>query len=158
MLLDDFLKIAKYANKNWKGGFTPKEIAENAKIYYEEWELSKEQGKATYTMEELCKLLIEDIENGSEEAEEFLFMILSEAEDTWVCGIYHCENCRKREIVFLTEEQIIQLDSYHNGNPSRLLIQDILSNCSQMVREYEREYRYCLCEECWQKYWNGQIK
>ena len=159
MRLENFIKIAEYGNANWKGSFTPEEVRQNAEDYFVEWTRSKEQGKATHTMEELCKLLIEDIEEcNSEEAEDFLYDILYDAEDTWSCNVYRCEHCGKREIVFFTEEQIFQLQRYHGGNPRKLLIQNILPNCSAMVREYEREYRYCLCEECWQKYWNGELK
>ena len=157
MELKDFLRIAEYGNANWKGSFTPEEVKQNAEDYFAEWKYSKEQGKATHTMEELCKLLIEDIKGGSEEAEDFLYDILYDAEDTWDCNVYYCEHCNKREIVFLTEEQIFQLHRYHGGNPRKLLIQNILPKCSAMVREYERDYRHCLCEECWQKYWNGEF-
>lgn len=157
MELHDFLRIAEYGNANWKGSFTQKEIQQNAKDYYAEWKCSKEQGKATPIMEELCKLLIEDIEGGSREAEDFIYDILNNAEETWTCNVYYCNHCGKREIIFLTEEQIFQLHRYHGGNPRKLLIQNILPNCSTMVREYEREYRHCLCEKCWQKYWNGEF-
>ena len=159
MRLENFIKIAEYGNTNWKGSFTPEEVRQNAEDYFVEWTRSKEQGKATHTMEELCKLLIEDIEEcNSEEAEDFLYDILYDAEDTWSCNVYRCEHCGKREIVFFTEEQIFQLQRYHGGNPRKLLIQNILPNCSAMVREYEREYRYCLCEECWKKFWNGELR
>ena len=157
MKLKDFLRIAEYGNANWKGSFTPEEVKQNAEDYFAEWKYSKEQGKATHTIEELCKLLIEDIEGGSEEAEDFLYDILADAEETWSCNVYRCEHCGKREIVFLTEEQIFQLYRYHDGNPRKLLIQNILPNCSKMVREYERDYKRCLCEDCWKKYWNGEL-
>ena len=157
MTREDFLKIAEYGNENWKGCFTEEEVRQNAEDYYAEWKYSKEQGKATHTMEELCKLLVEDIEGESVEAENFLYQIIADAEDTWACDIYYCDNCKKREIVFLTEEQIFQLHRYHSGNPRKLLIQNILPNCSAMVREYEKEYRNCLCEECWSKYWSGEL-
>lgn len=151
---DFFYRLAVYGNENWKGSFTDKEIKQNAEDYYAEFKYSKEQGKATHTMEELCKLLIAD---GDQEAMQFLYDILRGAEETWTCNIYHCNNCKKEEIVFLTEEQIFQLHRYHDGNPRRLLIQNILPNCSAMVREYEREYRHCLCEKCWEKFWNGEL-
>lgn len=154
MTRDDFLKLAQYGNEHWKGSFTPEEVRQNADDYYTEWVYSKEQGKATHTMKELCKLLIDDIEGDSVEAEEFLCQIIDDAEDTWSCSIYYCDNCRKREIVFLTGEQIFQLHRYQHGNPRRLLIQDILPDCSKMVWYYENGFDDCLCEECCEKLQN----
>lgn len=58
----DFYNIAEYGNENWKGSFTPKEIAQNAYDYKVEYDLSIEQGKPTRTMIELCKLIVEDMD------------------------------------------------------------------------------------------------
>lgn len=148
----NFYDIAEYGNVNWKGSFTPEEVRQNAEDYFTEWKYSNEQGKATHTMEELCKLLIED---GEEECEQFLDNILEEA--NWYCEIYYCQGCNKREIVFFSVEEMNNLWQYQNGNPKRMLIQDVLPNCSPMVREYERNYGLCLCEECWKKYWNMEL-
>ena len=71
----DFYDIAEYGNENWKGSFTPKEIACNAYDYLCEFEASKANGEPTHTIEELAKLLVED---GSEEAKEWLYQIASE--------------------------------------------------------------------------------
>ena len=71
----DFYDIAEYGNENWKGSFTPKEIACNAYDYVCEFEASKTNGEPTHTIEELAKLLVED---GSEEAREWLYQIASE--------------------------------------------------------------------------------
>lgn len=155
MQFKDFLQIANYGNENWKGGFSKSEIEQNANDYFTEYRHSNEQGKATHTMEELCKLLIEDTEGDSDQAKEFFYNILKGA--TWNCTVYYCEYCRKREIVFFTRDELVKLEEYQSGNPRKLLIQDILPNCSKMIREWEREFRYCLCEDCWQKYWNGEI-
>ena len=57
----DFYDIAEYGNENWKGKFSPKEIAYNAYDYKVEYDYSIEQGKPTRTMVELCKLICEDI-------------------------------------------------------------------------------------------------
>ena len=57
----DFYTIAEYGNKNWKGSFTPIEIANNAYDYKAEYDYSIEQGKPTHTMIELCKLICEDM-------------------------------------------------------------------------------------------------
>ena len=62
MTYDDFYKIAEYGNENWKGSFTPREIACNAYDYKVEYDYSIEQGKPTRTMIELCKLVCEDID------------------------------------------------------------------------------------------------
>ena len=61
MEFNDFYTIAEYGNENWKGSFTPREIACNAYDYKVEYDYSIEQGKPTRTMVELCKLICEDI-------------------------------------------------------------------------------------------------
>ena len=61
MEYDDFYLIAEYGNENWKGYFTPREIANNAYDYKAEYDYSIKQGKPTRTMTELCKLICEDI-------------------------------------------------------------------------------------------------
>ena len=58
----DFYNIAEYGNENWKGNFTPREIACNAYDYKVEYDYSIEQGKPTRTMVELCKLICEDMD------------------------------------------------------------------------------------------------
>ena len=58
----DFYDIAEYGNENWKGYFTPREIACNAYEYKVEYDYSTEQGKPTRTMIELCKLICEDMD------------------------------------------------------------------------------------------------
>ena len=58
----DFYNIAEYGNENWKGSFTPREIANNAYDYKVEYDYSIEQGKPTRTMIELCKLICEDMD------------------------------------------------------------------------------------------------
>ena len=57
----DFYNIAEYGNENWKGSFTPREIANNAYDYNVEYDYSINQGKPTHTMIELCKLICEDM-------------------------------------------------------------------------------------------------
>ena len=59
---NNFYAIAEYGNENWKGSFTPREIACNAYDYKVEYDYSIEQGKPTRTMIELCKLICEDID------------------------------------------------------------------------------------------------
>jgi hypothetical protein len=60
MTYENFYDIAMYGNKEWKGFFTDKEIACNAYDYLVEYEASKEAGKPTNTMLELCRLLLMD--------------------------------------------------------------------------------------------------
>lgn len=57
----DFYDIAVYGNENWKGNFTPREIADNAYEYKFEYDLSIDQGKPTRTMVALCNLIYEDL-------------------------------------------------------------------------------------------------
>ena len=59
---DNFYLIAEYGNENWKGNFSPREIACNAYDYKVEYDYSIEQGKPTHTMIELCKLICEDMD------------------------------------------------------------------------------------------------
>ena len=58
----DFYDIAQYGNENWKGSFTPREVANNAYDYLCEYQASKIKGKPTRTMIELCKLICEDMD------------------------------------------------------------------------------------------------
>ena len=62
MEFNDFYTIAEYGNENWKGSFSPREIACNAYDYKVEYDYSIEQGKPTRTMIELCKLICEDMD------------------------------------------------------------------------------------------------
>ena len=62
MEFNDFYTIAEYGNENWKGSFTPREIACNAYDYKVEYDYSIDQGKPTRTMIELCKLIYEDMD------------------------------------------------------------------------------------------------
>ena len=59
---DDFYTIAEYGNKNWKGCFTAREIANNAYDYKMEYDYSFNKGKPTRTMISLCKLICEDMD------------------------------------------------------------------------------------------------
>ena len=62
MEYNDFYLIAEYGNENWKGSFTPREIACNAYNYKVEYDYSIEKGKPTRTMVGLCKLICEDMD------------------------------------------------------------------------------------------------
>ena len=62
MEYSDFYDIAEYGSENWKGSFTPREIACNAYDYLCEYRYSVAKGKPTNTMIELCKLICEDMD------------------------------------------------------------------------------------------------
>lgn len=62
MEYQDFYDIAAYGSENWKGNFTPKEIACYAYDYQVEYDYSMRKGKPTRTMIELCKLCCEDMD------------------------------------------------------------------------------------------------
>lgn len=59
--------IAEYANKNWRSFSTPREIAWT--VYNELWEIENEEYD---NIDYLIEQLQEDVDNGSEEAAEFL--------------------------------------------------------------------------------------
>lgn len=59
MTLDDFLEIAKYANENWKGNFTEREITENAVMLFEDLDWSFD-GIITESIKTLLNNLDED--------------------------------------------------------------------------------------------------
>lgn len=65
----DFYDIAVYGNENWKGSFTPKEIACNAYDYYVEFKWSVKNKQLSPTISTLCKNLIDDIESDSDNLE-----------------------------------------------------------------------------------------
>lgn len=69
---ETFYDIAVYANSNWKGSFTQNEVAEFAQEYLSEWEESLKHNEPTHTIKELRVLLIQDLENGSNEVEKWL--------------------------------------------------------------------------------------
>ena len=58
----DFYDIAETGNENWKGNFSPREIANNAYDYKADYDYSIKQGKPTYIMIELCRLICEDMD------------------------------------------------------------------------------------------------
>ena len=70
-----FYNIADYGNANWKGAYTPKEVASNAYEYLCAFEESKAKEVITPVIQELAKLLAED---GSEECKEWLYRMVDE--------------------------------------------------------------------------------
>jgi hypothetical protein len=75
----DFYNIAEYGNVSWKGSFSAREIAENAYIYYSDFQWSKKNEKVSHVIQELAKLLAED---GSDECKDWLYDIAKELELT----------------------------------------------------------------------------
>ena len=69
MTYDDFYTIAEYGSENWKGNFTPREIACNAYDYLCEFQESKANNEPTEIIKTLCSLLAED---GSDECKWWL--------------------------------------------------------------------------------------
>lgn len=74
MNYETFYDIAEYGSANWKGNFTPKEIAMNAYDYLCEFEYSKANEEVTNIIKELTRLLALD---GSEECKAWLYQIAS---------------------------------------------------------------------------------
>ena len=72
---DDFYSIAEYGNKNWKGCFTPREIANNAYDCLCEFQESKANNDPTEVIKTLCSLLAEA---GSDECKLWLMEIAKE--------------------------------------------------------------------------------
>ena len=68
MRYEDFFELARYANENWKGGYTEEEIKQNAKEYFDNYEWSKANEQVDdYTTMFLLNNLAEDWVNGNYE-------------------------------------------------------------------------------------------
>ena len=80
MEFSDFYDIAEYASENWKGNFTPKEMACYAYDYYAEFQWSKANGAVSDVIESLIENLTEDVTNipDNEDANEWLRRIKAE--------------------------------------------------------------------------------
>lgn len=72
---EKFYTIAEYGNANWKGSFTPKEIACNAYDYKVCFDWSKENDEISFVIKELAALLAED---ESEECIDWLWDMATE--------------------------------------------------------------------------------
>lgn len=70
-----FYNIASYGSENWKGNFSPREIACNAYCCLCEFQTSKETETPTQIMKFLYELLVED---GTETALDWAYEIASE--------------------------------------------------------------------------------
>lgn len=65
-----FYDLAQYANENWRGKFSSKEIAEHAYIYTMEMKYSIKHSELSHTIQDLKDQLYEDMRNGSVRAKE----------------------------------------------------------------------------------------
>lgn len=75
MTLDDFIDIAEYANENWKGNFSEREITENAIMLFEDLYYSFE----SEVVSESIKTLLENLdEDDCEESLHYANMIRNE--------------------------------------------------------------------------------
>lgn len=79
----DFYDFAAYGNENWKGSYTPKEVAENAYDYYSDFQSAKRKGCLTKD-NTIFQMLIRLVEDGSEEALDWANKILNEINDAKV--------------------------------------------------------------------------
>ena len=80
MKLADFLRIAEYGNEMWKGAFSPKEVKENAEIYYADFLWSKANDVIAESIKSLCRNLAEDVREmpDLEEPKQWLYQIADE--------------------------------------------------------------------------------
>lgn len=82
MRYEDFFEIARYANENWKGGYTKEEYIQLAKEYFEsyQWSLLKkaEQEKVDHIMISLLDGLCEDWANGNGEPVKWIKQMITE--------------------------------------------------------------------------------
>lgn len=60
LTLDDFIEIAEYANTNWKGNFSEREITENAIMLFEDFNCSFESEIISESIKTLLENLDED--------------------------------------------------------------------------------------------------
>lgn len=80
MTYEDFLRIAEYGNKNWKGSFTKKEIEQNAEIYYADFLWSKANETISETIKTFAKNLADDVREmpDLEEPKQWVYQIAEE--------------------------------------------------------------------------------
>lgn len=77
----DFYSLVKYCNENWKSGFTEKEIALNAYIYFDEYKKSLKNRKCTDMIYDLVKKLKADnTEESNCWRNDILLLILGDAD------------------------------------------------------------------------------
>lgn len=74
-MFEFFYDVAVYANENWRGKFTPKEIAVNAYLYTQD-ALASTSDTPQGSIVTLIEQLVEDMSNGSKEAERYYDKLL----------------------------------------------------------------------------------
>ena len=65
LVYDDFYDMAVYANDNWRGKFTPKEIACYASEYFEEYKKSVKFKRQTLPIQTLFQNLLTDLKENN---------------------------------------------------------------------------------------------
>lgn len=60
----EFLDLAQYADETWKGNYSPREVIENASIYYSDYIYALKTGHISSTIKYLIDNLKEDIKSG----------------------------------------------------------------------------------------------
>ena len=102
-----FYDIAEYGNEMWKGFFSKKEVAENAYIYYADFQWSKENNEVAHNIKELAKLLAED---GSYECKEWLYEIATELNLLDIDFMDYMESDEDIVSMFLAEKKIAKTE------------------------------------------------
>ena len=74
----DFYNIAAYGSENWKGNFSPREIAYNANSLWEDFLWSKSERMVSRTIVSLVKNLKED---DTEQTKEWISQIKEELKE-----------------------------------------------------------------------------
>lgn len=95
----------------------------------------------------ICNLM-DDAENGNEEALGFAQEMLDNAEG-WAFENFYCADCQKRETVFFSATEMENIEKHSRRE---MLIQDAIPTKSPMVREWFVS-GICVCPECWGKRW-----
>ena len=84
----DFYDIAVYGNENWKGSFTPKEIAYNAFVYCMDYRQSAKKDRLTSGLSSLLEMLKEDKRNS-----EIIGCYIEDKVEYWIEEIEQIVNC-----------------------------------------------------------------
>lgn len=72
----DFLDIARYGNAAWKGAYSPREVMNNACVYYSDYTWCIRNRKVTETMMFLVDKLMDDYANGATQVSPWLWGLI----------------------------------------------------------------------------------